>query len=78
MESKRDLKYGVNLVYEKYSKTIESITPPKIITVGGLPILQLTTPEGNYFGVNLNFVHRFEYEKTNKEKELKTYEQGNY
>lgn len=77
METKRNT-YEVNLVYEKYSKSFKSITPPKLITLAGVPILQLTTPDKNYFGVNLNFVHRFEYEETNKEKELKTYEQSNH
>lgn len=69
--------YEVNLVYEKYSKSFESITPPKLITLAGVPILQLTTPDRNYFGVNLNFVHRFEYSVSNEVKEFKTNEQGN-
>lgn len=76
MESKK-APYHVNLVYDKYTREVMSLTPPKFVNMGGVPVMRLTTQEGNEFGVNLNFVHRFEYNKSNQDKESKTNEQGN-
>lgn len=76
MESKK-APYHVNLVYDKYTREVASLTLPKFVSMGGVPIMRLTTQDGNEFGVNLNFVHRFEYNTTNKDKETKTDEQSN-
>lgn len=76
MDSKKS-QYHINLVYDRYAKDVHSVTPPKFVLQGGIPIMRLTTPEGTSLGVNLNFVHRFEYNATNEEKESKTNEQGN-
>lgn len=64
--------YNVTLVYEKYSREVSSLTPPKFISIGGVPLMRLTMPNGNQFGVNLNFVHRFEYNKSNEEGKTKS------
>lgn len=69
--------YNVTLVYEKYSRDVQSKTPPKFFTLAGIPTMRLTTMYGTTLDVNLNFVHRFEYNTSNKEKEFKTNEQGN-
>lgn len=76
MESK-NAPYHVNLVYDKYTRELTSLTRPRFVSMAGIPIMRLTTQEGNEFGVNLNFVHRFEYNTNNQDKESKTNEQGN-
>lgn len=70
--------YHVNLVYEKYAKDVYSLTPPKFVNMAGIAVMHLTTSEGDALDVNLNFVHRFEYNTSNKEGVAKTNEQGNH
>lgn len=77
MENKKT-PYQVNLVYANYSKGVESVTPPKFVNMGGVPIMRLTSPNGHSLGVNLNFVHRFECTTENKDEEQKTDDEGNH
>lgn len=64
--------YHVQLVYQNYTRQEQSITPPKFLLVSGIPSMRLTKPNGDILGINLNFVHRFEYNTTNKEGACKT------